>query len=104
MGPREQRESGGPINFAYHIEEGGVAGSALTSHTYAYGQVSEPCASFDPLPETAHLYLTRIYLKTPPRRRAGRFPSSFNLRLMLVPLGSRGDNYSSSGNVRTSSK
>ena len=32
-GLREQQESGGPpINFAYHMEEGGVAESALTSH------------------------------------------------------------------------
>ena len=68
MGPREQRESGGLINFAYHMEERAwLKARSHRTHTHAYGQVSEPSASFDPPgpPETVHLYLTRINLKTP---------------------------------------
>ena len=98
MGPREQRESGGLINFAYHMEERAwLKARSHRTHTHAYGQVSEPSASFDPPARNG----TSLFNENQ-SEDAALFPSSFNLRLMLVvpPLGSRGgDNYSSRGNV-----
>ena len=77
-----------------------MAESALTSHTHTCIWASERAERLIRSPRPARNG-TSLFNENQ-SEDAALFPSSFNLRLMLVvpPLGSRGgDNYSSRGNV-----
>ena len=76
-----------------------MAESALTSHTHTCIWASERAERLIRSPRPARNG-TSLFNENQ-SEDAALFPSSFNLRLMLVVplLGSRGDNYSSRGNV-----